>query len=153
MSENNPTGPPTPTDPMVTRDKPATIYDVARRAGVSHQTVSRYLAGYQGIRPATREKVELALDALGYRVNLTARSLRKGRSHRVAALTHDISQVGPSKTAQGAIAAARERGQVSFVINHAESPARLVVDGTDLLTGSRVADMVLPPQGVAIIRK
>ncbi|WP_353808732.1 LacI family DNA-binding transcriptional regulator [Agromyces sp. SYSU T00194] len=92
--------------------KAATIYDVARAAGVSHQTVSRYLKGYEGIRPATREKVERALKDLDYRMNMTARSLAMRRSNRVAALVHDIVQVGPSKTAQGASSAAHDAGYV-----------------------------------------
>ena len=59
---------------MATKKSSApTIYDVASRAGVSHQTVSRYLAGYEGIRPATRERVAVALRDLDYRPNLAAR--------------------------------------------------------------------------------
>ena len=58
--------------------KAATIYDVAQAAGVSHQTVSRFLKGFEGIRPETREKVVRALDELEYRPNLTARSLKSG---------------------------------------------------------------------------
>ena len=54
--------------------KPATIYDVARLAGVSHQTVSRHFRGYEGIRPETRERVTHALENLDYRPNMTARS-------------------------------------------------------------------------------
>ncbi|MBC9822807.1 LacI family DNA-binding transcriptional regulator [Terrabacter sp. MAHUQ-38] len=96
--------------------KPATIYDVARVAGVSHQTVSRFLKGYAGIRPETRERVAQALDAVDYRPNLTARSLTTGRSHRIGALTHEIDQVGPSKIAQGASAAAREAGYLLDII-------------------------------------
>lgn len=96
--------------------RPATIYDVARAAGVSHQTVSRFLKGYPGIRPHTRERVVEALDRLDYRPNLTARSLTTGRSHRLGALTHEISQFGPSRTAEGASAAARESGYLLDVV-------------------------------------
>ena len=92
--------------------KAATIYDVAEAAGVSHQTVSRYLAGFSGIRPATKERVERALDALEYRPNLSARGLKLGRSHIIAALTHELDQVGPARVAEGAAAAAREAGYV-----------------------------------------
>lgn len=96
--------------------KPATIYDVAKLAGVSHQTVSRFIKGYQGLRPATRDKVVSALDQLDYRPNLTARSLKSGRSHRIAALTHEINQVGPSRIVQGASMAARRAGYLLDII-------------------------------------
>ncbi|GAB4001147.1 LacI family DNA-binding transcriptional regulator [Glycomyces albus] len=96
--------------------RPATIYDVARAAGVSHQTVSRFLKGYQGIRPHTREKVVKALTELKYRPNLTARSLKSGRPHRLAALTHEIDQVGPSRIVQGASVAARQAGYLLDIV-------------------------------------
>jgi DNA-binding LacI/PurR family transcriptional regulator len=97
--------------------KAATIYDVAKVAGVSHQTVSRFLKGFEGIRPQTREKVVQALEELGYQPNLTARSLKSGRSHRIGALTHEISQVGPSRIVEGASAAAREAGYVLDIVS------------------------------------
>lgn len=104
----------TETQPSV--ERPATIYDVARAAGVSHQTVSRLLKGYAGIRPETRDRVDAAIRELGYRPNLTARSLTTGRSHRIAALTHEITQVGPSKILEGANMAARDAGYLLDVI-------------------------------------
>ncbi|PJJ70561.1 LacI family transcriptional regulator [Diaminobutyricimonas aerilata] len=93
-----------------------TIYDVARIAGVSHQTVSRLLKGYQGIRPHTRERVEEALRELDYRPNMTARSLATNRSHRVGAFTHAIAEVGPSRIVQGASAGAREAGYLLDIV-------------------------------------
>ena len=97
-------------------ERPATIYDVARAAGVSHATVTRLLKGYKGIRPDTRDRVTEAIRELGYRPNLTARSLTTGRSHRIAALTHEITQVGPSKILEGANMAARDAGYLLDVI-------------------------------------
>ena len=96
--------------------KQPTIYDVARHAGVSHQTVSRLLKGDPGIKPLNRERVLKALDELGYRPNLTARSLATNRSHRVAALTQEITQVGPGMVAQGASEEARAHGYVLDII-------------------------------------
>jgi DNA-binding LacI/PurR family transcriptional regulator len=104
----------TETQPSVAR--PATIYDVARAAGVSHATVSRLLKGEVGMRPGTRDRVAEAIRELGYRPNLNARSLTTGRSHRIAALTHEITQVGPSKILEGASVAAREAGYLLDVI-------------------------------------
>lgn len=97
-------------------ERPATIYDVARTAGVSHATVTRLLKGYAGIRPETRARVHEAIRELGYRPNLTARSLTTGRSHRIAALTHEITQVGPIKILEGATIAARDAGYLLDVI-------------------------------------
>ena len=97
--------------------RPATIYDVAAEAGVSHQTVSRFLRGYEGIRPQTRERVMAALSSLDYRPNLAARGLKSGRSHRIGALTHEVVQVGPSRIAESASAAAREAGYILDLIS------------------------------------
>jgi LacI family transcriptional regulator len=97
--------------------KAATIYDVARLAGVSHQTVSRHLAGFEGIRPATRQRVEAAIVELGYRPNLTARSLATARSHRIGALVYEMLEVGPSTVVQGASEAAREAGYLLDIVS------------------------------------
>jgi LacI family transcriptional regulator len=96
--------------------KQATIYDVAEAAGVSHQTVSRFLRGFEGIRPQTKQRVVDALERLNYRPNLAARSLTTGQSHRLGALTHEIALVGPSKILQGASAAAREAGYLLDIV-------------------------------------
>ena len=55
--------------------KPAAIYDVARRAGISHQTVFHARGGHDGIRPETRALAAGALNALNCRANVTARNL------------------------------------------------------------------------------
>ena len=64
----------------------ATIYEVARLAGVSHQTVSRYMADRSRLKATTSEKVERAMAELNYSPNLTARSLRTKAAYRLLAL-------------------------------------------------------------------
>jgi|tagenome__1003787_1003787.scaffolds.fasta_scaffold20626145_1 LacI family transcriptional regulator len=67
--------------------KRATIYEVAGLAGVSHQTVSRYLrSNGGGLKPSTVEKVQTAIEELNYRPNLIARSMRTRRTGRIAML-------------------------------------------------------------------
>ncbi|MFC0680510.1 LacI family DNA-binding transcriptional regulator [Lysobacter korlensis] len=122
--------------------KAATIYDVAQAAGVSHQTVSRFLKGFDGIRPETRQKVTRALDELGYRPNLTARSLKSGRSHRIGALTHDISLVGPIRIAEGASAAAREAGYVLDLVSLDVHNPRAIEESLELLTQHELAGVL-----------
>jgi DNA-binding LacI/PurR family transcriptional regulator len=58
----------------------ATIKDVAARAGVSIATVSRVLNRTGTITAQTREKVLQAVEELGYRINLTAKSLKTGKT-------------------------------------------------------------------------
>lgn len=64
--------------------RPATLADVAKRAGVSAATASFVLSGRGGVRssgsPATKAKVRAAAEELGYVPNRNARSLRTGRS-------------------------------------------------------------------------
>ena len=123
--------------------KSPTIYDVARLAGVSHQTVSRHLRGLDGIRPATRERVTRALETLDYRPNLTARNLATSRSHRVGALTHEIGQVGPSKILQGASAGAREAGYLLDIVSlDVEDPAA-VQQALNLITQQDIAGLLV----------
>lgn len=58
----------------------ATIYDVARHAGVSPRTVSNVVNGYAHVSDAMRERVRRSIDELGYHPNLLARGLRSGRT-------------------------------------------------------------------------
>lgn len=62
----------------------ARLIDVAQYAGVSMKTVSNVVNGYQHVRPATRERVQAAIEALGYRPNATARQLVTGRTRTIA---------------------------------------------------------------------
>ncbi|HMR50141.1 MAG TPA: substrate-binding domain-containing protein [Arachnia sp.] len=109
-----PTGRPAPA--RVGTGKSATIYDIARAADVSHQSVSRYMRGLV-MRTTTKAKIEKALETLDYKPNLTARALTTGRSNRIGALTHEIHQVGPGRIIQGATSAAREAGYLLDVIS------------------------------------
>ncbi|WP_179855492.1 LacI family DNA-binding transcriptional regulator [Paractinoplanes atraurantiacus] len=95
-----------------------TIYDVARVAEVSHQTVSRYLSGVSPLRPASRERVERAIQELGYRPSLTARALARGESRTVVALTGELLEVGTVQLVEGVRRAARAAGYVLDVMTY-----------------------------------
>lgn len=94
----------------------ASIYDVAKRAGVSHQTVTRVLRDFEGIRPETRQRVENALAELDYTPNTVARALATNRSQRIGALVYELLQLGPGETIQGAANAARDAGYVLDIV-------------------------------------
>ena len=71
---------------MVRRAVPTpapTLADVALRAGVSRQTVSNAVNNPELLRPDTLERVQVAIEALGYSPNRAARNLRTHRSHLI----------------------------------------------------------------------
>lgn len=68
----------------------ATSRDVARVAGVSQATVSRVLSGDGAVRPATRERVMAAVEAVGYTLNAAAQSMRTGRSNTIGVVVADV---------------------------------------------------------------
>lgn len=63
--------------------KKVTLKDVARRAGVSYQTVSKILRNQIHVTPEVRARVEAAVQELGYRPNVTAQNLRNQASHLI----------------------------------------------------------------------
>lgn len=67
-----------------------TIVDVALEAGVSYSTVSRVVNNFKYVKPETRDRVEAAMNKLGYVANLNARSLAGGRSQVVGMLIYEI---------------------------------------------------------------
>lgn len=89
---------------------PVGLKDVARRAGVSIKTVSNVVNGYTHVRPETRDRVQAAIDDLGYRPNLTARSLRRGRTGVIALAVPDLTSPYFAEIAEGVIDAAEELG-------------------------------------------
>ena len=76
-------------------ERKANIYDVAKLAGVSHQTVSRVLNNHPSLKPATREKVEGAIAELKYRPNQAARQLVTSRSRMIGILIAGTELYGP----------------------------------------------------------
>ncbi|HYN94841.1 MAG TPA: LacI family DNA-binding transcriptional regulator [Pilimelia sp.] len=76
--------------------RPAVMMDVARLAGVSHQTVSRVLNAHPSVRRETRERVLAAMRELAYKPNSAARALVTNRSWTLGLVTYDTTLVGPS---------------------------------------------------------
>lgn len=90
--------------------------DVARRAGVSGQTVSRVANDSPRVDPATRDRVEQAMAELGYRPHLAARALRTGRSQTVGLVLSTLESVGNSRMLQAVAVAAASRGYALTVV-------------------------------------
>lgn len=94
----------------------ANIFDVARLAGVSHQTVSRVLNDMPNVRPATRARVEQAIAQLRYSPSPAARALVTRRTRTIGLIVPAVSDYGPTSIAmQFSIAARAERYSVESV--------------------------------------
>ena len=70
-----------------------TLKDVAKKAGVSAITVSRVVNDYAGVRENLRDKVEAAINELGYIPNLSASALASSRSKLIGVLIPSLSNV------------------------------------------------------------
>lgn len=97
------------------RQGAATMHDVAAVAGVSIKTVSNVINGYPYIRAETRARVEAAIEQLGYRVNLTARSLRRGRTGMIGLAVPELRLPYFAELADSVIRAADVRGVVVLI--------------------------------------
>lgn len=118
-----------------------TIREVARLAGVSHQTVSRFLRFEGGLKPATMSRIEHAIAELGYRPNLIARSLATGRTGRLAVIIPPMAY-SPAHMLAGASAAAHGAGyslDIHSPEGGAEARTQLILD----LVNSRQAEGIL----------
>ncbi|TMR10949.1 LacI family transcriptional regulator [Nonomuraea turkmeniaca] len=92
------------------RSRSASIWDVARVAGVSQQTVSRVINGKARVSEETRVKVLQVIEEMGYRPNKLARALAGGPVRSVTVLTSDTSLYGAAATLRGMEEAARTAG-------------------------------------------
>jgi len=111
----------------------ATLHDVAHLAGVSIKTVSNVINDYPHIRPSTREKVEAAIAQLGYQPNLTARSLRSGRTGVIGLALPELSLSYFAELADSVMVAAERRGVTVLIEQTGGDRAREL----EVLTSSR----------------
>jgi DNA-binding LacI/PurR family transcriptional regulator len=91
------------------RSRP-TIKDVAARAGVSRQTVSRVINDKGEVSDATRARVLAAIEELGYQPNAVARSMVAGRTRTLGCVSPNLTDYTLANIIEGAQAEARRLG-------------------------------------------
>ncbi|MBT1182236.1 LacI family DNA-binding transcriptional regulator [Bifidobacterium sp. CP2] len=82
------------------------MQDVAKEAGVSPQTVSRVANGSSAVRPDTRQRVEAAMERLGYRPNYAARALKHGSFRNIGVVLFNMVSYGNTRILDGVLNAA-----------------------------------------------
>lgn len=116
--------------------------DVARLAGVSHQTVSRVVNGHPHVRPETRARVLDAMRALNYRRNLAARTLVTRRSRMLGVIAFETTLFGPASTLYGIEQAARAAGYFVSVASIRSLERDPVLEAVDRLCEQSVEGIV-----------
>lgn len=115
-----------------------TIRDVARQAGVSHQTVSRVINGSEDVLPETRAIVEAAIEELGYRPSAIARSMARGSTHTLAIISPNLTDYTFASVIEGAEVEARQHNY--FVLSSSASDLQAFQGLVDELVGHRRVD-------------
>ncbi|TPF92664.1 LacI family DNA-binding transcriptional regulator [Bifidobacterium sp. UTBIF-78] len=98
---------------MVTSRRPSkrpSMFEVARLAGVSHQTVSRVINNSPDVSDATRARVQAAIEQLGYRPSNSARALASRRSRTIGLIAGGLKFFGPISAITSIESMARDHG-------------------------------------------
>ena len=90
--------------------KKTTIYEVAKEAGVSRQTVSRVLNNRPDVSRETRKRIKDIIEMMEYHPSAIARSLRSPKSFTLGVVTAGLKFVGPSRALSGITQGAEEFG-------------------------------------------
>ncbi len=122
----------------------ATISDVAKRAGVAPVTVSRVINHADNVSPATRERVERAIEELGYVPSGVAQSLRSKRTRTLALVVPDVTNAFWTTVARGVEDAAQSQGYTVLLGNTDENLAKQL-RYLDVVVGQRVDGVIIAP--------
>lgn len=113
------------------------LQDVAELAGVSMKTVSNVVRDYEHVSPATRERVQKAIEELGYRPNLMGRRLATGRTGLLALAFSNVTVPYFAELSRAVSAAA---GTLGYRVLLEETDGTL--DGERAVIASSEAGMV-----------
>ena len=146
------------------RPTQVSMQDVAKAAGVSPQTVSRVANDSNAVKPETRQRVEAAMERLGYRPNYAARALKHGRFQDIGVVMFDTTRFGNAQILDSIVTHAAEDGYsvtIQTMSNGAERTLasaidrmqRQPVDGVIVVLEERISDFVgyKPPRELPVV--
>jgi len=116
--------------------------EVADRAGVAMSSVSRVLSGHPDVSPKMRRVVMEAVRELGYRPDMLAQGLRRGKTFSVGFTVSDIANPVLAEIVTGAEKRLREAGY-SLLLTNSEGSPDLDVEHISLLERRRVDGLIL----------
>jgi LacI family transcriptional regulator len=127
---------PTPSSPIVT------VHEVARVAGVSAATVSRFLNGTAKVSDEKRQAIESVIDKLNFKPNVLARNLKSGSSRTIGVLTQSLVSGYFADAMAGIDEALQGTGYAPLIVSghwHADEEAERI----ELLIARRVDGLVI----------
>ncbi len=122
------------------------VRDVARHAGVSVGTVSNVLNRPDRVSPDAVERVQRAIEELGYVRNDAARQLRAGRSSTIGLVVLDVSNPFFAEVARGAQDEAAAHG-FTVILGNSDEDAEREGSYLDLFEKQRVHGVLISPNG------
>jgi DNA-binding LacI/PurR family transcriptional regulator len=135
----------------VGEDRAPVMADVARIAGVSHQTVSRVLNEHPNVRSSTRDRVLAAIRELDYRPNAAARTLVTRRTNTLGVISFNTTLYGPASMLYGIEQAAKQDGYYVTVAVLVALDRRSVLDAVERLREQSVEGIiVIAPQATVV---
>jgi DNA-binding LacI/PurR family transcriptional regulator len=124
--------------------------DVAKLAGVSHQTVSRVINSSEHVKEDTLMRVLEAMRMLNYRPNPVARALATGKSRTLGVVSFNTTLYGPASTLFGIERAAHQAGYFVSIVSLLSLDRSSVLDAVERLRAQGVGGiLVIAPQTVA----
>ncbi|MFK8079268.1 MAG: LacI family DNA-binding transcriptional regulator [Granulosicoccus sp.] len=128
----------------MTRGKRATIHDVAREAGVSAATVSKFLNGVKTVKQANVDRVQAAINKLNYRADPIASELRQGQRRLIAAVVPELENSFFGALLRGIDEAAEAAGYRVIIGTSRESEER-EIEVIQRMYDWRVAGAIVVP--------
>ena len=125
------------------RNRPPSMIDVAKQAGVSHQTVSRVLNTPDVVRPETRRRIERAMQELGYRRNSQARALKTRSTGLIGVVCSADFSFTPGRLVVAIEEAAREAGFVTALRVIKEIDEEAVRNTVEFFLGHGIESIVV----------
>ncbi|MFI7066810.1 LacI family DNA-binding transcriptional regulator [Kribbella sp. NPDC050124] len=130
-----------------------TAYDVAKRAGVSVGTVSRYLTGHGYVGKEARRRIATAVAELGFVPSRAAASLRTKKTGLIGFVVSDLRNPFTALVATAIQENAREHG-LGVLIAHTMGMPERAIEAVDLLRGHGVDGLVVtPPASPALVER
>lgn len=125
----------------------ATIYDVAKKAGVSITTISRVLNNHPHVRESTRRKVMAVLKEMHYIPNTNASSLVRKATNTIAVLVPDITNPFFTTLVRGVEDKASGNG-FAVVLGNTDEDAGKEKTYLQMFMERRVDGLIIVPVGV-----